>query len=114
MRVCPTHDIQGIRSIAVVNPSEYMQSKLNRNEVLLVHPLGYQANAAGNDIARVANIMPPIGLASLAAWLNKQGFATPIIDGYARPDSTQRLKEVLQDKRPAILGLSCTTSSFRD
>ena len=91
-----------------------MKSNLDGNSVLLVHTLGYAADAAGNDIASVANIMPPIGLASLAAWLDKQGFATTIIDGYARPDSTQRLKEVLQDKRPAILGLSCTTSSFRD
>lgn len=91
-----------------------MKSNLNGNSVLLVHPLGYEADAAGNDIAREANIMPPIGLASLAAWLNKQGFETTIIDSYARPDSMQRLKEVLQDKRPAILGLSCTTSSFRD
>ena len=39
--------------------------KSDRQNVLLVHPLGYQAGAAGGDIARFANIMPPIGLASL-------------------------------------------------
>ena len=87
---------------------------LNPKKVLLVHPLGYQANAAGNDIARFANIMPPIGLAGLAAWLDRQGFETTLIDCYARPNSLQLIKNVLTEQRPAILGLSCTTSSFHD
>lgn len=82
--------------------------------ILLVHPLGYTANAAVHDIARIANIMPPIGLASLAAWLDQHGFETTIVDCYAKPDSQSRIQQIIQDQRPAFLGLSCTTSSFLD
>lgn len=82
--------------------------------ILLVHPLGYRTDAAGSDIARLANMMPPIGLASLAAWLDKQGFEALLFDCFARPDARRRLKELIQDKRPDFLGLSCTTSSFLD
>ncbi len=89
-------------------------SNLNRKRVLLVHPLGYQASAAGNDIARFANIMPPIGLAGLAAWLDKLGFETTLVDCYARPNALQDIKDLLTGMQPAILGLSCTTSSFHD
>lgn len=84
------------------------------NRILLVHPLGYRTDAAGNDIARLANIMPPIGLASLAAWLDQQGFETTLVDCYANPQALAHIREVLQDLRPSFLGLSCTTSSFRD
>ena len=82
--------------------------------ILLVHPLGYRTDAAGGDVARVANIMPPIGLASLAAWLDRQGFETLLVDCYAKPDALVHIKEVLQDARQDFLGLSCTTSSFLD
>ena len=84
------------------------------NKVLLVHPLGYRTDAAGADIARLANIMPPIGLAGLAAWLDRKGFETTLIDCYAHPDALARIREVLQDRAPDFLGLSCTTSSFLD
>jgi anaerobic magnesium-protoporphyrin IX monomethyl ester cyclase len=87
---------------------------VNRKRVLLIHPLGYQAQAAGNDIARFANIMPPIGLAGLAAWLDNLGFETALVDCYARPGSDGRIRELLTAWQPAFLGLSCTTSSFHD
>ena len=84
------------------------------NRILLVHPLGYRTDAAGSDIARMANIMPPIGLASLAAWLDRQGAETTLVDCYANPHALSHIKEVLQKVRPSFLGLSCTTSSFLD
>ena len=87
---------------------------LHHSRVLLVHPLGYSTGAAGHDIARLANVMPPLGLASLAAWLDRQGFDTRIVDFYAKPGSLQTLSNLLTDWRPAFLGLSCTTSSFLD
>ncbi len=85
-----------------------------RKQVLLVHPLGYGAAAAGTDISRLANIMPPLGLASMAAYLEQRGIGADIVDCYARPDSDRVIRDLLLDRKPALIGLSCTTSSFHD
>ena len=89
-------------------------STLNEKKILLVHPLGYRAEAAARDIARKANIMPPLGLASIAAYLNRRGMDSYIIDCYARPDSDGLVRDYLLNQRPRFMGLSCTTSSFLD
>lgn len=82
--------------------------------VLLVHPLGYSAKSAKDDISRMANIMPPLGLASISAYLGAHGLESDIIDCYAHPDSDQLLREYLEINRPPYIGFSCTTSSFFD
>jgi radical SAM superfamily enzyme YgiQ (UPF0313 family) len=82
--------------------------------ILLVHPLGYRADAAAKDISRLANVMPPLGLASLAAYMEQRHISAGIIDCYAQPDSDQAIRQWLLDQRPAFIGLSCTTSSFLD
>ena len=87
---------------------------LNAKNILLVHPLGYRIEAAGRDISRMANIMPPLGLASIAAFLKKQGKDAAIIDYYARPDSDRLVRDYLLTEQPAFIGVSCTTSSFLD
>jgi radical SAM superfamily enzyme YgiQ (UPF0313 family) len=87
---------------------------LNRKKILLVHPLGYKASTAGDDISRIANIMPPLGLASMAAYLERAGFQANIIDCYANPRSDQLICDFLASEQPAFIGLSCTTSSFLD
>lgn len=87
---------------------------LNDNKILLVHPLGYKADAAGHDISRIANIMPPLGLASIAAYMERNGTGVDIIDCYARPDSDRVIRDYLLAEKPAFIGLSCTTSSFHD
>lgn len=83
-------------------------------KILLVHPLGYRAEAAAMDIARLANVMPPIGLASLAAYMEPRGISASIIDCYAHPDSDQAICQFLLAEKPTFIGLSCTTSSFMD
>ena len=87
---------------------------LNNKKTLLVHPLGYKADAAGRDISRIANIMPPLGLASIAAYMEQRGSEVDIIDCYARPDSDRAIRDYLLAEKPAFIGLSCTTSSFLD
>jgi len=82
--------------------------------MLLVHPLGYNRKQARNDIARMANMMPPLGLASIAAYLEKRGITCTIIDCYAKPDSEQAIRDLLQSTRPRFIGFSSTTSSFLD
>ncbi|MBI5017247.1 MAG: cobalamin B12-binding domain-containing protein [Deltaproteobacteria bacterium] len=89
-------------------------SRLDASRVLLVHPLGYRADAAGKDISRLANLMPPLGLASIASYLERRGLGASLVDCYARPDSDRVIRDHLLAERPALLGLSCTTSSFLD
>ncbi|WP_321366868.1 B12-binding domain-containing radical SAM protein [uncultured Desulfuromusa sp.] len=89
-------------------------NSLNDKNILLLHPLGYKVEAASQDISRKANIMPPLGLASIAAYLEREGFHCDILDGYAYPDVDQPLKQLLRQQRPIILGISCTTASFHD
>lgn len=87
---------------------------IDYRHILLVHPLGYQVGAAENDISRKANIMPPLGLASIAAYLDRAGLNSQILDCYAHPDADSRLRELLRRERPGIIGFSCTTASFHD
>lgn len=89
-------------------------SVLNKKKLLLIHPLGYKADQAKNDISRKANIMPPLGLASMAAYLEMQGISVDIIDCYAHPNYMRHVLDYLKTERPAFIGLSCTTSSFLD
>jgi len=84
------------------------------SNILLVHPLGYNKEAAGTDVSRMANIMPPLGLTGIAAYLEREGIDSTIIDCYAYPESDQAIRKYLVEKRPAFIGLSCTTSSFLD
>ena len=87
---------------------------LNSNSILLVHPLGYPVGSADRDISRLANIMPPLGLASMAAYLKSQNIVCAIVDCFAHPDSDRLIRDYLQAEKPAFIGLSCTTSSFLD
>jgi len=87
---------------------------LDHKKILLVHPLGYGSEAAERDISRKTNIMPPLGLASLAAYLEQEGITASIIDCYAHPDAMPLIRQTLTDERPAFIGFSCTTSTFLD
>ncbi len=89
-------------------------TRLDRRRVLLVHPLGYRAGAVGQDISRVANLMPPLGLACLAAWVEKHGYTADIIDCFARLDADALIDAYVREQRPGLVGFSCTTSSFLD
>ncbi|OGR03141.1 MAG: B12-binding domain-containing radical SAM protein [Deltaproteobacteria bacterium RIFOXYD12_FULL_50_9] len=89
-------------------------TQLAGKSILMVHPLGYKSEAAGRDISRMTNIMPPLGMASIAAYLELQGIQSAIIDCYAHPDSDRLIRDYLLENRPAFIGLGCTTSSFHD
>ena len=88
--------------------------KNNDKRILLVHPLGYQAARADRDISRLANIMAPLGLLSISAYLESHGIQTDIIDCFALPDSDDRIGEHIREHQPAYVGLTCTTSAFWD
>lgn len=88
--------------------------RLDPSRILLIHPLGGNKAAVASDIARKANLMPPLGLASIAAWLEQQGLYADILDFNADPAAEAGLERHLRDTAPGFVGFSCTTSGFLD
>lgn len=58
--------------------------------------------------------MAPLGLLSLAAWLDKCGYLTKIHDCYAFPGDDEKIYSYLKEEKPDFIGFSTTTSSFLD
>ncbi|MCK5310505.1 MAG: cobalamin-dependent protein [Desulfobacteraceae bacterium] len=89
-------------------------SKEKLKKVLLVHPLGYKSEKASGDISRIANITPPLGIASICAYLGLHQIECDIIDCYAHPDADLKIIRYLKKEKPDYIGFSCSTSTFND
>jgi anaerobic magnesium-protoporphyrin IX monomethyl ester cyclase len=87
---------------------------MDARRILLIHPLGYDKHAAARDISRMANLMPPLGLASIAAYLEQHGFQADIVDCFARPDSDGVIEDYVRRYQPRFVGATCTTAGFLD
>jgi len=57
---------------------------------------------------------PPLGLAYVAASLEKEGFDVSIIDSAVLDISHQRLGEILQEEGPDVIGVTSTTPTIHD
>jgi len=82
--------------------------------VLLIHPLGVNWMPGEKDMSRIANIMPPIGLLSLAAWVERHGHVADVHDCYASPGQDERIDAHLRENPTDLVGFTTTTSSFLD
>lgn len=81
-------------------------------KILFLHPHGSNWLKGMNDITTIFNLMPPLGILSIAAWLEKHGIEVEIIDGYASRESHQAMVDKVIASGCSAVGFSCTTSSF--
>lgn len=81
-------------------------------KVLFIHPHGNNFLPGVQDITTIFNLMPPLGIMSIAAVLEQNAIHVEIIDCYAAPATAEKLLETILSKKPDLIGLSCTTSSF--
>jgi anaerobic magnesium-protoporphyrin IX monomethyl ester cyclase len=81
-------------------------------KTLLVHPHGSNWMGSGKDISTIFNLMPPIGLLSIAAFLEGRGLTVAIMDCYGAPKSVDQHAADILAQQPDVVGFSCTTSSF--
>ncbi len=88
-----------------------MQSK--RPDIVFVHPQGANWFAGSkSDMTRLANIMPPLGIMSLSAYLEARGIRTEILDCYAEPMKDEETADRVAGLGPRYVGFTVTTSSF--
>ena len=66
----------------------------------------------GHDITQIVSLTPPLGLLSIAAYLEQRGLTTRVFDFNAFPDSLGEFRQALAEDRPEFLGISCVTSTF--
>ncbi len=88
--------------------------KGKKKKILFIHPLGVNWIPGEEDMSRIANIMPPIGLCSLAAYLEKHGIDSYIYDCYANPNNDKKIADYIKSEEPDFAGFTTTTSSFHD
>lgn len=91
-------------------------TKTYKKKILFIHPQGvnWMPGETDVDISRIANIMPPIGLCSLAAWVDKHGHSSFIHDCYAFPGQDKKVMQFIETESPDYVGFTATTSSFLD
>jgi len=78
--------------------------------ILLINPPFEDEYSVGSSksIKYVLNVIPPLGLAYLAAALKKGGFSVRIIDGFVEDIN---IPEIISSQ-PDIIGLTATTPTF--
>lgn len=81
-------------------------------KVVFVHPNGSNWLGSQKDISSIFNLMPPLGIMSIAAVLEQHGIDVELIDCYGTQKTPDELVNEIIAKSPDVVGFSCTTSSF--
>lgn len=84
--------------------------------VVLVHPKGSNWVPGRKDITATANRMAPLGILSIAAWLDQEGnevFVHDCLGPHAPKNNAAHAKTIL-GYHPDLVGFSATTSGFLD
>ncbi|KJS29956.1 MAG: cobalamin-binding protein [Desulfatitalea sp. BRH_c12] len=84
--------------------------------VVLVHPAGSNFIPGKKDITATANRMAPLGLLSIAAYLEREGHALFLQDclGPHAPAGIDATVRQILGNNPDLVGFSATTSGFWD
>ncbi|MCJ8501607.1 B12-binding domain-containing radical SAM protein [Desulfatitalea alkaliphila] len=84
--------------------------------IVLVHPAGSNWLAGRKDMTTTANRMAPLGLLSIAAFLEREGHAVAVHDcmGPAAPVGIDANVAQVLAHDPDLVGFSATTSGFLD
>ncbi len=81
-------------------------------KIVLLHAHGSNWLRGMKDISTIFNLMPPLGMMSIAAVLEREGIDVEIIDCHATPLPLDDLVEDIIRRGADCLGISTTTSSF--
>ncbi len=84
--------------------------------VTLVQPSGFNFIPGQPDFSVLANRLAPVGILSLAAWLEQHGHPTAVYDclGPEAPSSLATQALQILATQPELVGITATTSGFMD
>lgn len=84
--------------------------------IVLVHPAGSNWVPGKKDITATANRMAPLGLLSIAAYLEREGHTVDVLDclGPRAVAGVIPNVRIILSRQPELVGFSATTSGFYD
>jgi magnesium-protoporphyrin IX monomethyl ester (oxidative) cyclase len=84
--------------------------------IVLVHPAGSNWVPGKKDVSATANRMAPLGLLSIAAHLEQEGYTVNVLDflGPEAASNPQINAKRILSANPDLVGFSATTSGFLD
>jgi magnesium-protoporphyrin IX monomethyl ester (oxidative) cyclase len=84
--------------------------------ITLVHPAGFNFIPGQPDLTVLANRMAPIGILTLAAWLERHGHPTAVHDclGPVAPAGIEANVAAILATKPELVGFSATSAGFMD
>lgn len=84
--------------------------------VTLIHPAGSNWMPGKRDVSATANRMAPLGLLSMAAYLERRGHRVRVLDclGPRAPKTPEEAAARALEDAPELVGISATTSAFPD
>jgi radical SAM superfamily enzyme YgiQ (UPF0313 family) len=82
-------------------------------DLLLIYPpISVEERYARKVGKKAGGNLPPLGIASLAAYLNERGFDVGLLDGVVSEMSIQQVLDYIQDKQPKAVGISSITPTY--
>lgn len=79
-----------------------------RADVLLVYPIWVSEGGRG----RLQRMLPPLGILSIASFLELQGYEVHVVDLHAEQLRPEQFREVLRTLKPRFVGVTVLSSHF--
>ena len=82
--------------------------KKDRADVLLVYPVWVKKQGRG----KLQRMLPPLGVLSLASYLEQNGFEVHVVDLHAEEMGPERFREIVRSLKPRLVGITVLSAHF--
>mgnify|MGYP001571083420 FL=1 len=81
-------------------------------KIILIYPPFPMAERYGKGLAQIGTCLPPLGLLSLGAVLENNGYEVRVYDSDLRNSNMEQLVEYVKNYDPDFVGIYCNTSNY--
>lgn len=84
------------------------QPRKDRADVLMVYPVWVKKQGRG----KLQRMLPPLGVLSIASYLEQHGYEVHVVDLHAEELSTQEFREIVRALKPRFVGITVLSAHF--
>ena len=81
-------------------------------KIILIYPPFPMAERYGKGLSQIGTCLPPLGLLSLGAVLENNGYEVRVYDSDLRNSNMEQLVEYVKNYDPDFVGIYCNTSNY--